>query len=68
MNLCSTYEDQIDRLNKLLSLIKENDKLYHFFPYNSRCIQHIGWSGIKLKRDGKTIDSFKYTNAKRCSN
>lgn len=68
LSLCSTYEGQIDRLNKLLSLIKENDKLYHFFPYNSGCIQHIGWSGIKLKRDGKTIDSFKYTNAKRCSN
>jgi len=58
LSLCSTYEGQIDRLNKF----------YHFFPYSSGCIQHIGWSGIKLKRDGKTIDSFKYTNAKRCSN
>jgi hypothetical protein len=64
--LCSRY-NLLDRLNQMLELMKDGDEIIKLVPWNSSCVQLITWTKIKLKRDGKTIDSFELSHYKpRC--
>ena len=64
--LCSKYK-LLDRFNQMLELMKGGDEIIKLIPWNSSCIQFVTWAEIKLKRDGKTIDSFElFRNKPRC--
>lgn len=64
--LCSEY-NLLDRLNQMLELMQEGDEIIQLVPWGSSCIQYVTWTKIKLKRDGKTIDSFELFRGKpRC--
>ena len=64
--LCSKY-NLLDRLNQMLELMQEGDEIIQLVPWGSSCIQYVTWTKIKLKRDGKTIDSFELFRGKpRC--
>ena len=57
----------LDRLNQMLELMQDGDEIIQLVPWGSSCIQYVTWTKIKLKRDGKTIDSFElFRNKPRC--
>lgn len=55
---CVSY-NRIERMFKMLSIMKEGDELYKIIPSTSSCIVNINWLKIQLRRNDIVIDSFE---------